>query len=67
MTRSMCRGIVARVFEGVRAADDAFYEALEVLGMSRRQFWFLRREAKKCERREPRFVLSTPTGSGKNR
>ena len=67
MDKKMCESIVCRVFEGVRKADAAFYRALEILGLSRKQFWSLRREARKMERGQPRFVLATPTGSGKRR
>lgn len=67
MDKQMCETIVCRVFEGVRKADAVFYRALEILGMSRKQFWALRREARKVERGQPRFVLATPTGSGRRR
>lgn len=67
MDKQMCQTVVCRVFEGVRKADAVFYRALDILGMSRKQFWNLRREARKMERHQPRFVLATPTGSGKNR
>jgi len=65
MSKAMAESIVCRVFEGTREEDDVFHQALEIVGMSRQQFRFLRREARKCERRQPRFMINTPTGSGK--
>lgn len=67
MSKSMAESIVCRVFEGLRQVDDFFYQALAIVGMTPQQFFQLREELKKCERRRPAFVLCTPTGSGRNR
>lgn len=67
MSREIAQSIVCRVFEGLREVDEFFYEALAIVGMTHQQFFCLRNEVKKCERRKPAFVLCTPTGSGKNR
>jgi len=67
MSKAMAQSIVCRVFEGLREVDEFFYQALVIVGMTPQQFLHLRKEVKKCERRQPAFVLCTPTGSGRNR
>lgn len=67
LTKAVAQSIFVRVFEGERAPDNFFHEALQLLGISRSHFYFMKREARKCERGRPAFVLCTPTGSGRNR
>lgn len=67
LTRTMAASIVARVFEGEREPDDFFKQSLKMLGIPLKRFYALRREARKCERGRPAFVLCTPTGAGRNR
>jgi len=67
LDRQMARSLMCRVFEGERAPDSFFHEALQLFGISKQRFYFMKREARKCEKGRPAFVLCTPTGSGRNR
>lgn len=67
MSRELASVILWGVFEGTRDIDEMFDEALNVVGMTAKQFFAFRKAARSCDRRQPRFVLCTPTGSGRNR
>jgi len=67
LSKAEAKVIVGNTWSGKRFEDKFFLSALAVLGISRRQFASLKGECHSLERRQPRFVLSTPTGSGKRR
>lgn len=67
LTRAEAMFVFSAVWEGTRARDAFFYEALQIHGVTEEVFDTLRREARRQERNISRLIVFSPIGSGRRR